>query len=300
VKSYLLSFSPHRSVPTVANYRFYTCAIKAHNISFAFRFISLLSISLSPIECAMAPKRRAGEAIDLTSDDTPFYSSSQSHAHSSSQFPSSSQGYAHSYGYSSSPYRAPKQPRTSHNQTQRTTSGSSQADAIFIDEDEDDEASQEVPDATQAYNQQQYDFTLYGALHTKIVGIQHYGGYATTGEMVVLRREPQNPYDANAIRVLNVQGIQIGHIPRTWAAKLAKYMDERSLLMEAQLTGPKGQWDCPVELKVSFGCTNVCERTLTSCLHHCSSMERMIQSSGEEAGCAGREKTKCCYCWRRR
>jgi SWI/SNF-related matrix-associated actin-dependent regulator of chromatin subfamily A3 len=202
----------------------------------------------------MAPKRRT-EAIDLTSDDTPFYSSSQPHARSSSQFPSSSQSYTHSHGYSSSPYRAPKQPRTAYNQAQRTTSGSSQADAIFIDEDEDDDASQEVPDATQAYNQQQYDFTLYGILPAKIVGVRYYRGYATTGEMVVLKREPHNQYDVNAIRVDNVQGTQIGHIPRTWAAKLAKYMDERRLLIEAQITGPKGDFECPVELKVGLGCT---------------------------------------------
>jgi SWI/SNF-related matrix-associated actin-dependent regulator of chromatin subfamily A3 len=197
----------------------------------------------------MAPKRRA-EAIDLTSDDTPFYSSSQPYAHSSSQFPSSSQGYAHPYGYSSSPHRAPKQPRTSHSHVQRTTSGSSQADAIFIDEDEDEDASEEVPDATQAYNQQQYDYTLYGVLPAKIVGVQYYRGYATTREMVVVRREPHNAYDKNAIRVDNVQGAQIGHIPRTWAAKLAKYMDQRRLLIEAQITGEIGTYDCPVELKL--------------------------------------------------
>jgi SWI/SNF-related matrix-associated actin-dependent regulator of chromatin subfamily A3 len=191
----------------------------------------------------MASKRRA-EAIDLTGDDTPFYSSSsQPPAHSSSF---QSQGHANAHGYSSSPHRAPKQPRTAYDQAQRITSGASQADAIFVDEDEDD-ASQEVPDATQAYNQQQYDYTLYGTIQTKIVGVRYYSGYATTGEMVVLRREPHNPYDRNAIRVDNVQGTQIGHIPKTVAAKLARYMDARSLLIE-------GDFECPVELKVSFGC----------------------------------------------
>jgi SWI/SNF-related matrix-associated actin-dependent regulator of chromatin subfamily A3 len=197
----------------------------------------------------MPPKRRPYETIDLTGDDTPAYSSSQSYVHSS-QYPSSSQGYAQSHGYSSSPHRGPKQARTSYNQSQRTTSGSSQADAIFIDEDEEDDASQEVPDATQAYNQQQYDYILYGIKHDKIVGVRYYTGYATTGEMVVLRRDPQNPYDSNAIKVSNVQGQQIGHLPRTIAAKLAGYMDQRSLLIEAQLTGQKGEYDCPLQLKL--------------------------------------------------
>ena len=207
-----------------------------------------------PTQRAMPPKRTAYEAIDLTGDDddAPSYSS-QSFGRSS-QYPSSSQGYAHSHAHSSSPRRARKQARTSFNQAQRTTSGSSQAEAISIDEDEDedeeDDASQEVPDATQAYNQQQYEFVLYGAMHGKIVGVRYYNGYATNGETVVLRREPHNEYDSNAIKVSNVQGEQIGHLPRGLAAKLARYMDERSLLIEAQLTGEKGFYDCPVELKL--------------------------------------------------
>ena len=46
----------------------------------------------------------------------------------------------------------------------------------------------------------------------------------TPGEHVIVRREPSNPYDSNALRVENVQRAQIGHIPRTMASKLAKYM----------------------------------------------------------------------------
>ena len=61
-------------------------------------------------------------------------------------------------------------------------------------------------------------------LDTKIVGVQYYTGYASVGEYVVVRREPSNPYDSNALRVENVQRDQIGHIPRAMASKLAKYM----------------------------------------------------------------------------
>lgn len=163
----------------------------------------------------MPRKRRAQDAIDLTSNNSP------------------------------SPHRASKQPRSTYTQPR----GASQADAIFIDEDEAD-ASQEVPDSTQAYNQQQYGFILHGRLHTRIVGVRYYTGYATTGEMVLLRREPSNPYDRNAIRVDNVQGAQIGHIPRDVASRLAKYIDEHSLLIEAQITGELGAYDCPIELKL--------------------------------------------------
>lgn len=56
------------------------------------------------------------------------------------------------------------------------------------------------------------------------MGVQYYTGHATPGEHVIVRREPQNPYDPNALRVENVQRDQIGHIPRTMASKLAKYM----------------------------------------------------------------------------
>ena len=63
-----------------------------------------------------------------------------------------------------------------------------------------------------------------GVLNTKIVGVQYYTGYASVGEYVVVRREPSNQYDSNALRVENVQRDQIGHIPRAMASKLAKYM----------------------------------------------------------------------------
>lgn len=32
-----------------------------------------------------------------------------------------------------------------------------------------------------------------GTLRTKIVGIRYYTGHATTGEFVIIRREPSNP-----------------------------------------------------------------------------------------------------------
>ncbi|KAL1954664.1 hypothetical protein VTO42DRAFT_816 [Malbranchea cinnamomea] len=90
---------------------------------------------------------------------------------------------------------------------------------------------------------------LYGILHTKIVGVRYYRGRVTVGECVTLIREPSNPYDRNAIRVVNVMGDTIGHIPRTQAARIAPYMDSKTLLVEGTLTGEKGVYDCPVDLK---------------------------------------------------
>ncbi len=91
-----------------------------------------------------------------------------------------------------------------------------------------------------------------GAIDGKIVGIRYYDGYATIGEQVMVKREPQNPYDSNAIRVNNVHGVQIGHLPRNLAAKLAPYMDSRSIVIEGTIAGEKASFDCPILLKV-FG-----------------------------------------------
>ena len=104
-----------------------------------------------------------------------------------------------------------------------------------------------------------HNYELYGTLKTKVVGIQYYTGHATVGEYVIVRREPSNPYDSNALRVENVQRTQIGHIPRTTAAKLAKYMDAGKILVEGSLTGDKAFYDCPIALKL-FGAQDPTER----------------------------------------
>ena len=96
---------------------------------------------------------------------------------------------------------------------------------------------------------------LYGILNTKIVGIRYYHGRATVGEYVVVKREPRNPHDSNAIRISNVMGDQIGHLNSQTAAKLAPLMDSNALLIEGALTGPKGSYVCPIGLKL-FGTTD--------------------------------------------
>lgn len=63
-----------------------------------------------------------------------------------------------------------------------------------------------------------------GVISGKIVGVRYYNGYATPGEQVMVKREPSNQHDSNAIRIDNVQGTQIGHLPRQLAFKLAPYL----------------------------------------------------------------------------
>eukprot|EP00903_Cladosiphon_okamuranus_P011919 g11195.t1 len=61
-----------------------------------------------------------------------------------------------------------------------------------------------------------------------IVGCRYYRGVAHLGEFVDLVREPNNPYDRNAIRVDNLSGQQVGHIKATQACILASLLDDRT------------------------------------------------------------------------
>lgn len=83
--------------------------------------------------------------------------------------------------------------------------------------------SNEVIDLSQDVDEGQ-GWTCVGAVDAKIVGVRYYNGYASMNEQVLVKREPGNPYDSNAIRINNVHGTQIGHIPKVLASKLAPYM----------------------------------------------------------------------------
>lgn len=78
--------------------------------------------------------------------------------------------------------------------------------------------------------------------------MRFYDGQVREEELCLVRREPSNQYDTNAIQVLNVSHVQIGHIPRTIASKLAPMMDQKSIYIEGMVTGMKGAFDCPVQL----------------------------------------------------
>lgn len=128
-------------------------------------------------------------------------------SHQSSRTPpntSSSRGYS---SQTSSQPRPPKLARTSYSQTPRTQSGSSQRDPVIIIDDEDDDedgdeddASQEVQGASQSFGETQMRYVMYGVWDTLIVGVRHYNGYATAGEVVLPQRDPANPYDRKSWR----------------------------------------------------------------------------------------------------
>ncbi|KAF9451964.1 hypothetical protein P691DRAFT_772701 [Macrolepiota fuliginosa MF-IS2] len=77
---------------------------------------------------------------------------------------------------------------------------------------------------------------LYCTMHTNVVGIQYYKGLVGPGEEVVLVREPQNSYDPNAIQVKNIGQVQVGHVPRNVAAKLAPLLDRKIVTVEGVIT----------------------------------------------------------------
>ncbi|KZT56200.1 hypothetical protein CALCODRAFT_497639 [Calocera cornea HHB12733] len=76
---------------------------------------------------------------------------------------------------------------------------------------------------------------VYVTMTSQVVGIQYYHGLVGSGEQVLLVREPNNKYDANAIQVLNIQRVQVGHIPRNVAGRLAPLMDQGLVTVEGTM-----------------------------------------------------------------
>ncbi|VDB95911.1 unnamed protein product [Peniophora sp. CBMAI 1063] len=68
---------------------------------------------------------------------------------------------------------------------------------------------------------------LYVSYRTNIVGVQYYKGLVALGQEVNVLREPTNRYDSNAVKITNMSGEQVGHIPKEVAAKLAPLMDKK-------------------------------------------------------------------------
>ncbi|XP_060690517.1 helicase-like transcription factor isoform X1 [Hemiscyllium ocellatum] len=93
------------------------------------------------------------------------------------------------------------------------------------------------------------DSVLFGNLRGNVVGMRYYTGVVSNNEMVALQREPNNPYDRNAVQVNNVNGIQVGHIKRELAAPLAFILDNRLARVEGVVPyGANNVFTMPVQL----------------------------------------------------
>ncbi|NXJ80175.1 HLTF factor, partial [Trogon melanurus] len=90
---------------------------------------------------------------------------------------------------------------------------------------------------------------LYGTLRGNVVGLRYYTGIVNNNEMVALQREPNNPYDKNAVKVNNVNGDQVGHIKKELAAALAGIMDNKLAVVEGVVPyGAKNAFTMPVQM----------------------------------------------------
>ncbi|OMP07801.1 SNF2-related protein [Corchorus olitorius] len=95
----------------------------------------------------------------------------------------------------------------------------------YLDEWEDDDQGSNP-------SQSSADTFFLGFVIANIVGLKYYRGRINGREMVGLVREPLNPYDPNAIKVLNTKTLQVGHIQRDVAAVLAPLIDSNIISVE--------------------------------------------------------------------
>ncbi|KAA8517345.1 hypothetical protein F0562_017649 [Nyssa sinensis] len=104
-------------------------------------------------------------------------------------------------------------------------------------EEDGDGETQELPGALS----QSSETYLVGFVIVNIVGLQYYSGTISGREMVGLVREPLNPYDGNAIKVLNTRTVQVGHLERSAATVLAPLMDGNLIAVEAIVPNTPGR-----------------------------------------------------------
>ncbi|KAI3788458.1 hypothetical protein L2E82_01226 [Cichorium intybus] len=93
-------------------------------------------------------------------------------------------------------------------------------------EDPDSEESSSSMPSTQS------ETYMVGFIVANIVGIQYYSGRISGREMVGLVREPLNPFDSNAIKVVNTRTDQVGHIEKKVASVLAPLIDSNLVHVE--------------------------------------------------------------------
>ncbi|XP_052036706.1 helicase-like transcription factor isoform X1 [Apodemus sylvaticus] len=98
-------------------------------------------------------------------------------------------------------------------------------------------------------SEEELDLVLFGTMRGQVVGIRYYTGVVNDNEMVALQREPNNPYDKNAIKVNNVNGDQVGHLKRDFAAAVAYIMDNKLAQVEGVVPfGANNTFNMPVHI----------------------------------------------------
>ncbi|KAL7134254.1 hypothetical protein ABFS83_11G014300 [Erythranthe nasuta] len=82
---------------------------------------------------------------------------------------------------------------------------------------------------------------LVGFVIVNVVGLRHYEGIISGREIVGLVREELNPYDENAIKVLNMRSVQVGHVERSAASVLSPLIDGGLITVEGIVPKPPGK-----------------------------------------------------------
>ncbi|KAI3472385.1 hypothetical protein Pfo_029146 [Paulownia fortunei] len=82
---------------------------------------------------------------------------------------------------------------------------------------------------------------LVGFVIVNVVGLRYYEGTISGREMVGLVRDDLNPYDENAIKVLNMRSVQVGYLERSTAAVLSPLIDGRLITVEGIVPKPPGK-----------------------------------------------------------
>jgi SWI/SNF-related matrix-associated actin-dependent regulator of chromatin subfamily A3 len=117
---------------------------------------------------------------------------------------------------------------------------------IDLNADDDEEEDEEEED-------EHADDVLLCVIDFQIKGVQYYRGTVSNGQAVSFQREPQNPYDRNAIQVLNLVGTQVGHAERDAALLLAPLVDSGQVTIEGMImSGANNVYAIPVSCAV-FG-----------------------------------------------
>ncbi|OVA03130.1 SNF2-related [Macleaya cordata] len=97
------------------------------------------------------------------------------------------------------------------------------------------------------------ELVLVGFVTVNIVGLQHYFATIKGREMVGLIREPLNPHDQNAIKVVNIRNSQLGYIERSSAASLSPLIDNRLITIEGialKTLGVKNRFKVPCQIHI--------------------------------------------------
>ncbi|XP_050395446.1 helicase-like transcription factor [Patella vulgata] len=111
-----------------------------------------------------------------------------------------------------------------------------------------DDGDEDLPVVDLTQEESRIDCNL-GTVNGDIVGLQYYKGTVNIGEMVNLEREPHNKYDRNAIRVINMDGQQVGHIKRELAKALAFVLDNKLARVEGIVPrGSNNTYTMPINI----------------------------------------------------